>query len=75
MKKKYWMVYNQTIKNTMIEKNIKIIIMKGYEKKHSPIYIYIKPWFHYKNWNFKGIQKTIQVILYSIYLNGSKCEK
>jgi hypothetical protein len=35
------MVYNQTIKNTMIEKNIKIIIMKGYEKKHSPIYIYI----------------------------------
>jgi hypothetical protein len=37
------MVYNQTIKNTMIEKNIKIIIMKGYEKKHSPIYIYIKP--------------------------------
>jgi hypothetical protein len=40
------------------------------KKEHSPIYIYI-----YINWNFKGIQKTIQVILYSIYLNGSKCEK
>jgi len=38
------MVYNQTIKNTMIEKNIKIIIMKGYEKRtlaNKYIYIYI----------------------------------
>jgi hypothetical protein len=35
------MVYNQTIKNTMIEKNIKIIIMKGYEKRTlANIYIY-----------------------------------
>jgi len=46
------------------------------KKEHSPIYIYKKNHdFITKIEISKGIQKTIQVILYSIYLNGSKREK